>query len=89
MPYWKFFGLKARRVCKSCFDRPIKISPKMLFARECGLSHLSIPKSLAVSKEELYDWFDGMRKYTMRDDAENYLVNDLSYNFMIFIILLS
>jgi hypothetical protein len=70
---WKFFGLKARRVCYSCFIRPPNKCYRKLRDREIGKFKGQLYKPLSVSQKDLYNWFESFNEYVLRPDADDYV----------------
>lgn len=69
---WKFFGIKAHRVCYSCFlNKPNKCFRK-LRDREIGKLRGNIYNSSSKSQDELYRWFESFNEYVIRPDADDY-----------------
>ena len=72
--YYRIVNLKARRVCKWCYEnKPYKIGFRKLVNRETTGKSLA-PRSNSLSTEEVYDWFESFNRYVRRPDAEEYVV---------------
>ena len=72
-PRWKFFGLRARRVCYSCFIRPPTRCYRQLKDREVGRFTGKLHKPLSSSTQELYKWFESFNDYVIKPDADDYV----------------
>jgi hypothetical protein len=72
--YIKILNLKARRVCKWCYEnKPYKIGFRDIMYRETTGRSLA-PTSKSMSTSEIYDWFESFNRYVRRPDAEDYTV---------------
>lgn len=72
--YFRFENLKARRVCKWCYEnKPYKINFRKLMNRETTGKRLA-PRSKSLSTEEIYEWFESFNRYVRRSDADDYSV---------------
>jgi len=61
--YYKFYGLKLKRVCYSCFINIKKPNIKVLRDIEIGKLKPLPKKSLAMNKTSLLLWYDSLRRY--------------------------
>ena len=66
---YKFFGLKARRVCVGCYYHPPRVD---LRKRECGLPGAIKRHNLSKTLKEVYEWFESCNRFLWRLDAEDY-----------------
>jgi hypothetical protein len=65
--FYKFFGLKLKRVCYSCFVRFKKPSMANIRDREIGaIKDLQEHKPLSLSSTEIYTWFINLQNYVKR-----------------------
>ena len=60
--YLKFFKLKVKRVCYSCFKTCGKPSQEVLRSREIGKTK-TINRNLSLSRKELFLWYKGLYNY--------------------------
>lgn len=70
---YKFFGLKAMKVCYGCYLTEPHKRCCNLRNRETGLSKTRFV-TLSQSRESLYKWFESFNRYLNRPDADNYIV---------------
>lgn len=72
---YKFFGLKARKVCLMCFaNEPHRINPKRIALREVSGNRIR-PMGESKTTEELYSWFESFNRFINKPDIDDY-VND-------------
>ena len=73
---YKFFGLKARRVCIGCYYcRPTVDLRK----RECGIPGATKKHKLSKSFKDVYEWFESCSRFLWRSDAEEYFMEKLNH----------
>lgn len=61
--FYKFYGLKVKRVCYSCFSNKIHVSPKILRDREIGLKVKMVDKSYSKTENNIFLWNRLFRRY--------------------------
>ena len=70
--YYKFYGLKLKRVCFVCFNGFSKVNLSSLRAREIG-------KKIRVEKTPkfvLYEWYKSFDRFLRRPDRQEYLLKN-------------
>lgn len=73
--YLRVVNLKARRVCKWCYDNKVhKIGVRNILNREITGRSL-YPMSKSMSCEEVYNRFESFDRYLRRPDVDDYIVN--------------
>jgi hypothetical protein len=71
---YKFFGLKARKICYGCYmSEPHKNPLCKIRNREIGVGRFRI-KTISQSTWSLYSWFESFNRYLNRPDADDYVV---------------
>lgn len=71
---YKFFGLKARKICYGCYmSEPHKNPLCKIRNREIGVGRFRI-KTISQSTSSLYSWFESFNRYLNRPDADDYVV---------------
>lgn len=72
--FLKVMDLKCREVCMCCFqNRPHVVSPQTIRTREIT-GKTKQPKCLSLTKKDICDWHDALRRFVNRPDAEDYFV---------------
>ena len=63
-----------RRVCFSCWGFRGSFSTKNLMNREVGQRKIDKKLVKSVTRQEMYDWFEGFHRYRNRPDIEDCLM---------------
>jgi len=72
--YIKIVNLKARRVCKWCYDNKVhNVGFRNILNREVT-GRSPAPRSRSLSCQEVYNWFESFDRYLRRPDADEYVV---------------
>jgi len=71
--YYKYINSKMRRTCYSCFTFYRKPTIEELRLRECGMININ-KKSLSISSDELFYWFESLKMYTLKYQNELELI---------------
>lgn len=72
--YLLFVNLRARRVCKWCYDNKVhKVGVRKILNREVTGRSLA-PRSKSLSRQEAYEWFESFDRYLRRPDADEYVI---------------
>ena len=66
---WKFFGVKARKVCHHCRINSKKVSVKMIFDQQMfGKKPRILMDNTTYTHDDMYAWFKQMSDFFKRDD---------------------
>jgi len=61
--YYKFYGLKVKRVCYGCFKDKLKFNPRIEAQRSIGQPVQLRPKNYAKTQEQIELWNSLFREY--------------------------
>lgn len=71
--YYKFYGLNVRRVCVSCFRKPVRVS---LVDRECGIKKVQCYRERSKTHREVYEYFRDFVEFRKRKDIDMCIVEE-------------
>ena len=75
--YYKFYGLRVRRVCVTCFNKPVRVS---LIDRECGIKKFQRRDRRSKTHQEVYEYFSNFIEFRKRKDLEICIVDEYKRN---------
>lgn len=61
--YYKFYGLKVKRVCYGCFSNKLNFNPQVDLQRRIGMRVQFLPKNYAKTSEEIENWNKMFSRY--------------------------
>jgi len=71
--HYKVYGLKVRRVCTSCFRKPVRVS---LVDRESGIKKVRCREERSKTLEEVYEYFSDFVEFRKRKDLDMCIVEE-------------
>jgi hypothetical protein len=71
--HYKVYGLKVRRVCISCFRKPVRVS---LVVRETGIKKVRCREERSKTLEEVYEYFSDFIEFRKRKDLDMCIVDE-------------
>lgn len=73
-PWYKFFGIKCRRVCVACSlnINAVRKNHHKLRERETGTNFF--PKYRSVTMDELNEWWNEFKSFCQRPDVSQYII---------------
>lgn len=71
--HYKFYGLKVKRVCISCFINPRRVS---LVDRESGINRVRHRVNRSRTCEEVYEYFSDFIEFRKRKDLDMCIVDE-------------
>jgi len=77
--HYKFYGLKVRRVCASCFSKPKRVS---IVDRESGIKKIRRREEVSRTREEVHEYFSDFVEFRKRKDLEMCIVDKRKRDFV-------
>ena len=71
--YYKFYGLTIKRVCISCFSKPVRVST---VNRESGIRRVRRREQKSKTHKEVYEYFRDFVAFRKRKDLDICIVEE-------------